>query len=110
MVEVAGIGSKWISNVYIKPSVLDIGQTEGLCGTLTGTTTDDFIAKGETTPDPASCDGLGYVGSETNQDKTDNFANSWRYSQFDSGSFIEFKNLINDNHFYHSKQKAIYIW
>ena len=83
MVDIDGIYSGWLGRVTIKPSVLDIGQTEGLCGTLTGTTTDDFIAKGETTPDPASCDGLGFNWyDETNHNKTDNFADSWRYDNY----------------------------
>ena len=79
VVDIYGIYNGWLGSVYIKPSVLDIGQTEGLCGTLTGTTTDDFIAKGETTPDPASCDGLSFREfDKTNHNKSDNFADSWR--------------------------------
>ena len=80
VVDIEGIGNGRIFTIYIRPSVLDIGQTEGLCGSLNGDSNDDFIAKDETITNPSSCDGLLF--NEENQPKTDHFANSWRYCQY----------------------------
>ena len=79
VVDIERILNGRINTIYIRPSVLDIGQTEGLCGSLNGDSNDDFIAKDETITNPSSCAGLPF--NHGNQPKTDYFANSWRYCQ-----------------------------
>lgn len=59
------MSGSWIPSISIKPSVLDIEQSEGLCGFVSQTkdTSDDLVPR----------------GSSTSISSTAEFAKSWRY-------------------------------
>lgn len=60
------VSDRWIPDIIIKPSTLDIEQTEGLCGFVskTANTLDDFISR----------------GSNSATTDVESFAKSWRYN------------------------------
>jgi len=56
-------GTEWIDGIQVKPSILDVGLTKGLCGVYNGDVTDDFLPRAQLAP--------------TTSEQT--FAESWQY-------------------------------
>ncbi|XP_076111545.1 von Willebrand factor D and EGF domain-containing protein-like [Mytilus galloprovincialis] len=78
------VNGRYIDYIYIKPSVLDLGSTEGLCGYVSSenkNTDDDFLSRGET---------IAITNSQQ-------FAKSWMITDTRESLFVENPTIIEES-------------
>ncbi|VDI01231.1 Hypothetical predicted protein [Mytilus galloprovincialis] len=78
------VNGRYIDYIYIKPSVLDLGSTKGLCGYVSSenkNTDDDFLSRGET---------IAITNSQQ-------FAKSWMITDTRESLFVENPTIIEES-------------